>query len=59
MYREVGLVVRRRKRKRIGPVERHPKPVAPNIIWSVDFSSDGLSDDRRLRFLVIVDHFSR
>jgi len=39
LYREAGLAVRRRKRKRIGPVERHPlpKPVAPNVSWSMDF----------------------
>jgi transposase InsO family protein len=37
LYREAGLTVRRRKRKRIGPVERHPlpKPVAANVSWSM------------------------
>ena len=61
LYREAGLAVRRRKRKRIGPVERHPlpKPVAPNISWSMDFISDGMSDGRRFRCLAIVDDFSR
>lgn len=61
LYREAGLAVRRRKRKRIGPVERHPlpKPVAPNVSWSMDFIHDGLSDGRRFRCLAIVDDFSR
>lgn len=61
LYREAGLAVRRRKRKRIGPVERRPlaKPVAPNISWSMDFIHDGLSDGRRFRCLAIVDDFSR
>jgi len=61
LYREVGLAVRRRKRKRIGPVERHPllKPVAPNVSWSMDFIADGLSNGRRFRCLAIVADFSR
>jgi putative transposase len=43
LYREAGLLVRRRKRKRIGLVERKPlpKPAAANISWSMDFVSDG------------------
>lgn len=43
LYREAGLAVRRRKRKRIGPVERRPlpKPTAPNVGWSMDFIADG------------------
>jgi putative transposase len=61
LYREAGLTVRRRKRKRIGPVERQPlpKPVAANMSWSMDFVSDGLSDGRRLRCLTIVDDCTR
>ena len=43
LYREAGLAVRRRKRKRIGPFERKPlpKPTAVNRSWSMDFVSDG------------------
>jgi putative transposase len=61
LYREAGLAVRRRKRKRIGPFERKPlpKPLAVNRSWSMDFVSDGLCDGRRLRCLAIVDDFSR
>jgi putative transposase len=61
LYREAGLTVRRRKRKRIGPAERRPlpKPEAPNISWSMDFVSDGLGDGRRLRCLTIVDDCTR
>lgn len=61
LYREAGLAVRRRKRKRIGPVERRPlpKPLAPNLSWSMDFIADGLADGRRFRCLAIVDDFSR
>jgi transposase InsO family protein len=40
LYREAGLAVRRRKRKRIGLFERKPlsKPLAVNRSWSMDFS---------------------
>lgn len=61
LYREAGLAVRRRKRKRIGLFERKPlpKPTAVNISWSMDFVADGLSDGRKLRCLTIVDDCSR
>ena len=61
LYREAGLAVRRRKRKRIGPFERSPlpKPDAANQSWSMDFVSDGLADGRRLRCLTIVDDCTR
>ena len=61
LYREAGLAVRRRKRKRIGPYERRPlpKPSIANLSWSMDFVSDGLADGRRLRCLTIVDDCTR
>ena len=61
VYREAGLTVRRRKRKRIAGVERQPKVVAlaPNVSWSMDFVSDGFVDGRRLRCLNIVDDFTK
>jgi putative transposase len=61
IYRDAGLAVRRRKRKRIGPVERKPlpKPAAANLSWSMDFVSDGLADGRRIRCLNIVDDCTR
>jgi putative transposase len=61
LYREAGLAVRRRKRKRIGLVERKPlpKPLTANQSWSMDFVSDGLADGRRIRCLNIVDDCTR
>ena len=61
LYREAGLAVRRRKRKRIGPFERKPlpQPTAVNLSWSMDFVADGLCDGRKLRCLTIVDDYSR
>jgi len=61
IYREEGLQVRRRKRKRIGPADRQPieLPQKVNERWSMDFVSDVLSNGRRIRTLNIVDDFSR
>jgi putative transposase len=45
LYREAGLAVRRRKRKRLGLFERKPlpKPAMVNRSWSMDFIADGLA----------------
>ena len=61
LYREAGLAVRRRERKRVGPFERKPlpKPTSVNRRWSMDFVADGLRDGRKLRCLTIVDDYSR
>lgn len=61
VYHAAGLMVRRRKRKRIVGVERQAKVLAfaPNQSWSMDFVSDGFVDGRRLRCLNIVDDFTK
>ena len=61
IYRDAGLAVRRRKRKRIGLFERKPlpKPTRANVSWSMDFVADGLIGGRRLRCLTIVDDCTR
>ena len=61
IYREEGLQVRKRKRKRIGPADREPVelPERVNEHWSMDFMSDVLSSGTRFRTLNIVDEFSR
>lgn len=61
LYREAGLAVRRRKRKRIALFERKPlaKPTTVNRSWSMDFVADGLIGGRKLRCLTIVDDYSR
>lgn len=61
LYREAGLAVRRRKRKRIALFERKPlpKPTVANVSWSMDFVADGLIGGRRLRCLTIVDDCTR
>jgi putative transposase len=61
LYRQEGLSVRRRKRKRIGAVDRQPMeiPTRANQRWSMDFVADGLGDGRKFRSLNIVDDYSR
>lgn len=61
VYQAAGLMVRRRKRKRIAGIERKVKVSAtgPNQSWSMDFVSDGFVDGRRLRCLNIVDDFTK
>jgi putative transposase len=61
VYREAGLQVRRRRRKRLTRADRVPLP-APSSRgerWSMDFMADTLADGRAFRTLNIVDDFSR
>jgi putative transposase len=61
LYREAGLAVRRRKRKQYALGDRRPlpKPIAPNVSWSMDFVADGLADGRKVRCLNVVDDCTR
>ncbi len=61
LYRDEGLGVRRRRRKRMGAVRRQALaiPTRPNERWSMDFISDALSEGRKFRSLNIVDDFNR
>ena len=61
LYRDEGLAVRRRKRKKLAGAER-VKPSLPesrNQCWSMDFVQDSLADGRRIRVLTLVDNYSR
>jgi putative transposase len=61
VYREAGLAVRRRKRKRAAASARVPlaAPVRPNQGWSMDFMADALGTGRRFRTLNLVDEYTR
>jgi len=60
VYREEGLAVKRRKRKRLIHVGRPLEAVAKaNEEWAVDFASDTLATGRSLRVLSVVDAFTR
>lgn len=60
LYREEGLAVRRRKRKRVS-VPRRPMllPQRLNERWSMDYMSDVLRGGRRIRIFNVVDDLSR
>lgn len=61
VYREAGLQVRRRRRKKLSRGERVPLPRPSRRCerWSMDFTADTLADGRAFRTLNIVDDFTR
>lgn len=61
LYRAEGLMVRRRRRKRVavGPRIVQVPPTRPNQRWSMDFMRDTLADGRAFRTLNIVDDATR
>ena len=61
LYREEGLSLRRKLRRKLPAIARVPLPqaTAPNQRWSMDFIHDQLADGRRLRCLTLVDDFTR
>jgi len=61
IYREEGLLLRKRKRKKMAAQTRIvlPAPTRPNERWSMDFVTDSIVTGRRFRALVIVDDYSR
>ncbi len=61
LYREAGLAVRKRKRRKGVMVERQPLvlPEAANHTWSMDFVMDSLANGRRIKCLTIVDDFTK
>ena len=62
LYREEGLIMRKKvPRRRVACVKREIKPAASsrNECWSMDFVSDQLFDNRKLRVLVVVENFTR
>ncbi len=61
LYRQEGLQVRRRARKRVARTDR-VIPDAPHHVgeqWAMDFMQDTLADGRRFRTLNIVDACTR
>jgi putative transposase len=61
IYREEGLNVRRRRRKRGVSAARTPvlRPERLNEVWGLDFVSDALAWGRKLRMLTVVDLYTR
>lgn len=61
LYREEGLAVTRRRRKKHVAIARVPlpKPTRRTERWSMDFVSDALFDGRPFRCFTLVDDFTR
>ena len=61
VYREEGLMVRKRRRKKLPVPERQPlvRPTQPNEVWSMDFVFDELAGGRRVKTLTVVDDCSK
>ncbi len=61
IYREEGLAVRRRRRKRSAGIVRVPLPVPErgNQGWSMDFLQDALANGRKFRILTMEDTYTR
>ena len=60
VYREAGLSIRRKKRKRCVRVEQPLRIcTAPNQEWALDFVHDAVESGRTIRVLTVVDAYTR
>jgi putative transposase len=61
IYRQFNLAVRKRGRRKYFWGRKKPKeqPLAPNVRWSMDFTSDTLSHGGKFRTLNIIDDCTR
>ena len=60
VYREAGLCVKRRKRKRLVRIGTPTTVVtAANQQWALDFASDVIASGRTIRVLSVIDTFTR
>jgi putative transposase len=61
IYREEGLMVRKRRGRKRAQGSRTPMPVPqlPNDLWALDFVSDQLDCGRRFRILAVYDVCTR
>jgi putative transposase len=61
LYREEGLAVSRRRRKKHVAIARVPlpQPTARTERWSMDFVSDALANGQAFRCFTLIDDFTR
>ena len=61
IYRELELNLRIRPKKRMERAKPEPLsvPRQPNVVWSMDFMHDQLSDGRQVRLFNVIDDFNR
>ena len=63
IWREEGLKVPYRKRKRplrgTGTTVGKMCPIAPDVVWAMDFQFDQTADGRTIKLLNVIDEFTR
>jgi transposase InsO family protein len=63
LWRDEGLRVPQRRRKKrltgVGTAVGAMSPIAPNVIWAMDFQFDTTADGRTIKMLNIIDEFTR
>lgn len=61
IYRAMALNLPRRRKKRLSARVKQPLvvPTSANVCWSLDFTSDVLTDGRRFRTLNVLDDYNR
>lgn len=61
LYKELGLTMKRKSKKRLPASERTSLhlPAHPNETWSIDFMTDTLMTGRRFRTFNVLDDFNR
>jgi putative transposase len=63
LWRDEGLKVPYRKKKKrltgVGVVVGAMRPIAPNVIWAMDFQFDQTSNLRTIKMLNIIDEYTR
>ncbi len=61
LYREEGLAMRRKKRKRLRAEARVPLvlPTRANEVWTMDFTRDSLASGRKFRTRNLMDGYTR
>jgi len=56
---ELNLRIKPRRRIKRDKPDMLTVPVAPNLVWSMDFMADRLADGRQFRLLNVLDDFNR
>ena len=61
IYREEGLTLKRRRRRRLVRIGQGPRdgPRRMNERWSLDFVSDAAANGQTIRVLAVVDDYTR
>lgn len=61
LYKQLGLGMRRKSKKRLADISTKPisVPDKPNHTWSIDFMTDTVTSSRRFRTLNVIDDFNR